>query len=364
MMNIYRKVSGFLNNQNQYFKEFSNEIALRNLQLMKTVCYAGIAIFILYFSLTKIFFSSWSISALNLLPVPIFIIFIFLINKQLNEKELNTKKADMITFSIYVFLLCVAIILSVFPYPDVTSIYYHLIIVAYPVLFILPFYIHIVILPLSYIIFSVLVVCFKSPELVTHELFESFTALIFTFIVMVIMSQFRLQSDSLKSKYYQMSRLDGLTHLINKSSGTNTLKQYISQAKHDEHLAVLFIDLDNFKNINDTYGHLMGDKLLRAVADSLITHSRELDTVCRFGGDEFLLVFKDISDKSAVVEKVEEIQNLIKAISINPINEVTCSIGVCYIESVNDMTAEEIINNADKALYQAKQQGKNGYCFS
>ncbi|NLA77228.1 MAG: GGDEF domain-containing protein [Clostridiales bacterium] len=316
-------VTAFRKSQKKYFKDFGGEISFRNLQLMKTVCCAGIAIFCLYFAITKIFFNPWSISILYLLPVPVLGIFLFAINRYLHAKPFNVRDSAVLTLLLYIFLLAVTIILSVFPNPETPSIYYHLFMLACPVLFILPFYVHMIIAPLGYAAFAILVILFKAKAIWPHELFESFTALLFSIVVMVLMSQFRVQSDSLKSKYYEMSQTDGLTLLMNKVSGIGASEQYLAELKAGEHFAVLFLDLDDFKHINDTYGHMPGDELLRAVADTLHANCRSGDIVCRFGGDEFLIVLKSVQNESAAVAKVEKIKSQINAISLSPIPEIS-----------------------------------------
>lgn len=364
MNGIWSRIKAFRNNQKEYFENSEEEISIRNLHFSETICWAGIAIFILYFIFTKIFFNPWSISVLYLFPVPVLSAFLIILKKLLKSAPFNVKGASLLVAFLYIFLIIITIILSVFPNPNAPSIYYHLFILTGPVLFILPYYIHMLVVVSSYAVFAVLVVVFKAPDIWSHELFESFTAVLFAFVVMVLMLQFRLQSDSLKSKYFKMSRMDGMTMLMNKTSGIAAGEQYLSELRRKEHFAVLFLDLDNFKKTNDTHVHLVGDKLLLAVADTLRSKCRSTDIICRFGSDEFMLLLKNIISQSVAVARVEELRKQINAISLEPIDQVTCSIGVCYIKKTDRVTMEELLEKADTALYKAKQKGKNGYYFS
>jgi len=122
--------------------------------------------------------------------------------------------------------------------------------------------------------------------------------------------------------------------------------------------------LDNFKNINDTYGHPVGDKILQSVANRLTSALRENDTVARLGGDEFLLLLEDVNDRSYVTATVEKLRLALgKPIVIgNQILIAKSSIGISiYPDDGND--AVTLIRNADIALYHAKTQGRNHFSF-
>lgn len=362
MKKMTSHIISFWKRQQKYFEEFEEEIAIRNLELMRTACCAGIVIFLLYYIGIKIFFDAWSTSVLYVFPeIIIFAVFFLVINRKIKKRPFEVKGVFPLVLLMYVFLLAVMMILSVFPNPDIPSIYYHMFVIASPVVFILPFYFHVAILVLSYAVFSFMVIQFKAPDVWSHELFESFTAIIFACVVLILMSQFRLQSESLKSKYFEMSQLDGLTNLLNKVSGIQISEQYLSELKKEEHFAVLFMDLDNFKRINDSYGHIKGDELLRAVSGVLNVNCRSKDIICRFGGDEFLIVLKNIPNQTIAMQRVEAIKEQIHAINIKPIHDISCSIGVYYIESLEEMNMKTILNKVDEALYAAKQKGKNCY---
>lgn len=158
---------------------------------------------------------------------------------------------------------------------------------------------------------------------------------------------------------------DPLTGLPNRSLLYDRLNQAINHAKrYDEQLAVLFFDLDRFKMINDTLGHLAGDKLLKTVADRLADGLRDSDTVARLGGDEFVAVVANLS-KPVLAGRIAEktLTQLSDQIRIgNERFTVSPSIGIAVYPTDGD-TAEELIKSADAAMYQAKRQGGNRYMF-
>jgi diguanylate cyclase (GGDEF)-like protein/PAS domain S-box-containing protein len=158
---------------------------------------------------------------------------------------------------------------------------------------------------------------------------------------------------------------DVLTGLPNRSLFNDRLRQELAKARrHNQLLAIVFIDLDRFKVINDTFGHNTGDMFLRAVSERLKGIVREVDTVSRPGGDEFLLLFPDIAHIEAVTSIIKKIINKLSEVFTLSDKElyITASIGVSvFPENGND--AESIVKQADTAMYYAKEQGRNNYQF-
>jgi diguanylate cyclase (GGDEF)-like protein/PAS domain S-box-containing protein len=168
---------------------------------------------------------------------------------------------------------------------------------------------------------------------------------------------------------------DELTRLPNRRMLIDRLNQTMAACKRSgRYGALLFIDLDNFKPLNDQYGHEVGDLLLIEVANRLISCVREVDTVARFGGDEFVVMLKELdADKGASIAQAEIIAEKIRAILAEPYtlalckdghaittvtHQCTSSIGVQLFVG-HEASANEIIKQADLAMYQAKKDGRN-----
>jgi diguanylate cyclase (GGDEF)-like protein len=171
-----------------------------------------------------------------------------------------------------------------------------------------------------------------------------------------------LQKQSNIMKY--LAHHDSLTALPNKNLFLDRLKQAIKNAKRQQQsLAVLFLDLDRFKEINDTYGHDIGDELLKKISQRLQKCMRDDDTIARIGGDEFTVLLPNINQISVikVVEKVfDEIK---KPIIINGIDlHTTFSAGISIFRQDGE-TPYILLRNADTAMYKAKDNGKNSYEF-
>lgn len=158
---------------------------------------------------------------------------------------------------------------------------------------------------------------------------------------------------------------DPLTGLPNRRLFEDRLEQAVKLARRRQNLvAVLFLDLDHFKQINDTQGHPVGDQLLRAVAQRLSGCVREADTVARRGGDEFIVLLTDVADAHAAARVAQKIITVLQEpfiIEAHPL-QISASLGIslCTQEVA---TGQQSIANADHALYEVKQQGRGHYRF-
>jgi len=160
---------------------------------------------------------------------------------------------------------------------------------------------------------------------------------------------------------------DGLTQLPNRVYFEKTLAEAIDRARFSAtRFAVLFMDLDGFKSVNDTLGHGVGDKLLCNVSERLASNIREGDLLVRLGGDEFAVLLANLEDRDTALAVASRLnQSLHNAVDIDGYNiTISVSIGLSFYAS-DGYTAEELLKNADIAMYQAKGNGKNCInCFN
>jgi len=168
-----------------------------------------------------------------------------------------------------------------------------------------------------------------------------------------------------KKEYKRQAHFDHLTGLPNRIIALDRFNQAISHSHREQaKVAILFIDLDNFKTVNDSLGHSVGDQLLQEVAKRLSHSIREGDTVCRLGGDEFLIILDDIQQET----NITKICNFILTNIAAPINiekhvlTTTCSIGIAISPTDGD-DFDSLRKKADMAMYRAKKSGRNGFMF-
>jgi diguanylate cyclase (GGDEF)-like protein len=186
----------------------------------------------------------------------------------------------------------------------------------------------------------------------------------------LVMAALRAQADAEASAHRlellsRSSELDSLTDLPNRQSLLSRFTYAIAIARRTgTQLALLFIDLNNFKQINDTLGHAVGDQVLRLAAKRLATAVRQSDTVSRHGGDEFLVLLAEVSHPNDVVQIAI---NLITALG-RPARvgehalRLAASIGISFFPQDGEDT-ETLIRRADAAMYRAKRNGESGFAF-
>lgn len=181
---------------------------------------------------------------------------------------------------------------------------------------------------------------------------------------MTIVRDIRDRVDS-EARIQYLAEHDSLTGLLNRPAFMERMARRINLAAHDgEMLALLFIDLDNFKRVNDSLGHLEGDQVLVTVAERLTSALRDSDLVGRFGGDEFVVLLTELGDRDDAKVVLQALLSLVevpvkadgRALSVTP------SIGVAFFPD-DGRHADELIQHADTAMYRAKARGRATYQF-
>ena len=182
-----------------------------------------------------------------------------------------------------------------------------------------------------------------------------------------ITQRVKIQEELLKQKdvLQYHANYDSLTKLPNRFLFQNRLKEALPRAKrNNKSLALFFIDLDHFKEINDTLGHEMGDEVLKEVSKRLKSVIREVDTLARLGGDEFTIILEDITQKSDISAVAQKIVHVLSSVMIIDEHElyVSSSIGISVFPD-DATTTKDLIRYADAAMYRAKENGRNNFQY-
>ena len=178
-----------------------------------------------------------------------------------------------------------------------------------------------------------------------------------------LLKELQTKLEKQKNLLHHKAHHDGLTEVANQVSFNAKLNETIQNAKNnDKKVALFFIDLDNFKDINDTLGHHVGDETLKIVAQKLTQTTRDMDIVARLGGDEFGVIIeniKSLEDVQLLASKIIKIISSPMKIDTN-LTTISCSIGIgIYPDNAQDDIS--LLKYADKAMYRAKRSGKNRY---
>ncbi|BBL59037.1 EAL domain-containing protein [Methylomonas koyamae] len=168
-----------------------------------------------------------------------------------------------------------------------------------------------------------------------------------------------------EEQIWRQANFDALTGLPNRRMFLDRLAREIRKAhRNGSVLALLFLDLDRFKEINDILGHIQGDSLLQIAAERLAGCVRDTDTVSRLGGDEFTIILPDLENGESAERVAQNIlRKMAEPFPLNgELNYVTASIGITLYPN-DSLDQEQLIKNADQAMYAAKERGRNGYSF-
>jgi len=179
---------------------------------------------------------------------------------------------------------------------------------------------------------------------------------------MVEMASMTIANLNLRNDLEQQSIRDGLTGLFNRRFMEVALDREISRAKrHEKHLTLLMVDVDHFKEINDTFGHDAGDGVLRKMAEVMNHLVRSDDIICRYGGEEFVVILPEMSPENACARAElirKTVENADPLVGEEGLRKLTVSIGVASYPQ-HAASAEQLLQASDRALYRAKKQGRN-----
>lgn len=157
----------------------------------------------------------------------------------------------------------------------------------------------------------------------------------------------------------EISEKDALTNVFNRGAGEKMLRNLIEQS--NQQIGIILCDVDRFKQVNDNYGHLMGDRVLQAIAQCCQSNLRKKDTLIRWGGEEFLIVVTG-DDEEELKYLAERLRVIIAEQEIPEVGTVTASFGVALLQPQESLA--QLFSRADEALYQAKNQGRNQVIFA
>lgn len=155
---------------------------------------------------------------------------------------------------------------------------------------------------------------------------------------------------------------DQLTNLYNRRAFADMAEKEVGRARrYQRPLALILFDIDHFKQVNDTHGHLVGDRVLRILTDKVTKTTRSTDFVCRYGGEEFIVLMPEAGREEALAmaERLREMVSGITVVAAEGTLSLTISLGVAALRPTDEETLEGLINRADKAMYEAKAAGRN-----
>lgn len=350
----------------EYFRNSADLIAESNFSVLKIGSIAAFVVIFLLNSITSTLLPWFDYSAVYIImpfcSLPLFAIASYF-QKHKKSPNVNLWRSFILAFSYLSILMGFIIYISAIHKNSVnfSQIYISIIFVFTPSLVILPQFLVSAFLIISEIIFLFFSYKIKEPLYFYIDFYSSIAAFICSTASSILIWRLRLSEFESRKKFEQLSRIDRLTGILNKVTFEEEVKLYLTSPLENNACTLIILDLDNFKQVNDTLGHLAGDELLESLSHNLLKIFRAEDCVGRIGGDEFCMLIKGPFEKKSVVKKATEIHKSVKKILPPAFEiEVTCSMGIASHDSGN-ITYQELFSKADVALYKAKKSGKNKF---
>ena len=257
---------------------------------------------------------------------------------------------------LYVFV----ILIDTLGGPEAPSSFVQLICIALPSLFILPTWLTYGLLAAAEALYAALVISMKHAYIAQYDIYGMVAGIFFAICVSQLVMESRLGSHELKLRYEAMSKRDTLSSLYNKRAFFESARRYLDAHNPRSTCSLAIIDIDDFKQVNDTLGHDAGDKVLSRTGDILLELYRPTDLIARFGGDEYLVLADRMVDEDIIRRRFDELACRIAEESQGAVGTpITLSMGAVHCDE-QPVDFSMLFQQADEALYAAKKAGKNG----
>lgn len=344
----------------KYINQNKAEIAKKNSMLLINACYIYTVVFLGYFIMEYFIFNSKllnSIYVLFFVMQLIFNIVAFMVLKINNEYKVIRNLCTVFSFLMMSFV----ILISVYPFINDPGIYFSPVVIVLSILFIFSLKQNVIMLTSFCIAYYILSALIKTPQSFIFDSASSIITWIVGMFASYMLHSIRIRENKIMNELKYLSSTDKLTGICNKATAEYLCKSYLFNKSDYESFALFVVDIDDFKSINDNYGHIKGDEVLCNVGRILKNTFNNSDIVGRVGGDEFLVMMKNISNTNIVLKKADNIQKSIKEVLSELLKiKLSCSIGV-VLENSSDKTYEEVFDKADRALYSVKGGGKGNF---
>ncbi len=348
----------------RYFREGRREIADGNLRTLLGAALATLVLLLSFLLLTPLVLTGWKPSPYHLFFVPAAMILCLVAGLAIQLRRRGAMPdiaVSLLCAGFEITLYSFALLLDTAGTPDGPATFTPLLFIALPALFVLPLWASYGLIAAFEIAFVQAIEHFKPTLLGQYDLFGSLAGLAFSLVIADLILSLRIQDHRVQMRYKALSTRDALSGILNKQACTETCRSYL-QAANPVTCSLLFLDLDDFKAVNDKLGHYVGDVVLRCTGEALHENFRSSDIIGRFGGDEFLVLVRGTADATLMLNKARAVQERVQRTSLAQAGvQVSCSMGIVLAKD-RDTTFEELLRQSDDALYEAKRAGK-GQCI-
>lgn len=295
-----------------------------------------------------------------------FLVLFMSISSYFYSKKIKDSTIAIILINLYKILTLIGFFIIVYVYDSLTLLFFLDVMILVVATYIIPNkiryaqYISIALTLVSLFLFFI-----KADELyglvIGRLISYSLIVLVFCNIGAFLTNYYKRRQFADSKELQRMSHTDPLTGIYNRVKFNSEIEKWVYCAKKSNFsLSIVMIDIDNFKGVNDRFGHLVGDKVLQKITSTISGAIRSTDVFARWGGEEFILLLPRTTEKQAI-EIVERIQELNKENVLTEVGIVTCSFGIASLRENENI--ESFLTRADNLLYKAKELGKNTFAY-
>ncbi|HIS04077.1 MAG TPA: GGDEF domain-containing protein [Candidatus Pullichristensenella avicola] len=358
MRSLFAFLRDALGARKKYHHEAGRDIAYGNLRTLRTAALLTLLLLTLFLLIAPLMIPGWAPSPVHLAFWPVSAAVLAAVTFYARRPTPSSRAVTLLCTLFESVLLCFCLLIDTVGAAGAPAAFLPLLVVILPLLFIFPFTLSFGLVTFFTAVFIALVIVCKPREIGQYDIFGAVVALLFSLASDHLVTAMRVREHDGRMRYQLLSTRDSLSSLYNKQACTDAIQRYLRACNPTARCAFAVIDLDDFKAVNDTAGHLAGDVVLQKMGELLQEVFRSSDIIGRFGGDEFVVLAKDVASRAVMEEKCRLIRERLRQLSERTSTPVTCSQGVVLVNGCN-ADYDSLFKQADGALYAAKKQGKN-----
>ena len=347
----------------KYMKDNEEEVTNNNQRMLKTISIIYFVVIICYNIIVPVFFNEWGVNYIYQIALIVHIVVLAVILLRYRKTTRGSREVQIVSAAFQLYVMTFLVIVSVVPFDNgQPAVYFAPIAMGFAVVFIYSFKTAVILGIIESACLILTTVIFK-PDVLFINVFSTILSLVVAVYLIYVVYSNRAKESKHRKKLRKMGQIDKLTNIYNRAATEMMSQEYI-QANRNTKYALMIIDIDEFKSVNDTYGHQTGDMVIQNVAKIIEEAAGPRNIAGRMGGDEFMIFIKSWDKQEDIKEIAAQVlRNAQKIEMPDDRVSVSCSIGVCALGEDEWMEYDDMFSCADKALYYIKENGKNCCAF-
>ena len=346
----------------KYFHESHQEIMESNLHILQTLTLVTVGMLVLYLIMCSTMIRDWRVSVWHIAFLAVAVVLCAGVYVYRKESAANRKGAMALCVGFQAVVLSFSIALDVFVDPAMPGCFTPMLCIALSVSFILPIGLELGLVWAFGAAYALAVGLVKEWAVGRYDLFCVVVGLLLATVISLVILSLRVQDHEMRMHYMIRSTRDPmLTSLLNKRSCLDRIRQYLRDTSPRVSCSMVFLDLDDFKHINDAYGHDAGDDILRCTSEVLRSVFKVTDVIGRFGGDEFIVLSPGLTEVEVLEKKCRLLCDTLRTYAMRERNiSVSCSVGAVLVTN-QPADFKSLFKQVDEATYASKDKGKGQY---